>query len=152
PYAVVNWKEGFLSLKNGATLTNTTTNQQLIIQQHFNRNRKDIAHYAILGHLVAGPFNPSGVPCLADGVTCNPGVPPTTRSGMSDGWGGDFFVTLGGWLFDDPSDCNPDPTTPLAQGKVYCANFTGTANVQAGTIMHELGHNLGLRHAGLVSK
>src|SRR5262249_5867636 len=97
PYSVVNWKAGFIELKNGDTLSNG-----YVIPRHFNHNRKDIAHYALLGHAVAGPFSTTqpGVPCLADGVTCQPGVPPTSRSGFSDGWGGDFFVTLGLWRFD----------------------------------------------------
>ena len=49
-----------------------------------------------------------------------------TTSGIARGIpSGDFFVTLGGWLVPG-----------------------GTVNQQAGTFMHELGHNLGLRHGG----
>src|SRR5262249_51177136 len=92
----------------------------------------------------AGPFNASGVPCNADGVTCQAGVPPTSRSGFSDGWGGDSFVTLGLWRFDD----DPSVICNTAATATNCADQTGTVNVQAGTIMHELGHNLGLLHAG----
>src|SRR5207302_10683842 len=36
--------------------------------------------------------------------------------------------------------CNPD---------VDCGDHTGTALVQAATIMHEIGHNLNLLHAGV---
>jgi hypothetical protein len=43
-------------------------------------------------------------------------------SGLSESIGNDCLVTLGG--------------------------FAGTANQQRGTLMHELGHNLGLRHGG----
>jgi hypothetical protein len=53
------------------------------------------------------------------GISRNP-------SGASFGNGAsDFIVSLGGW------SSNP-----------------GTTNQQAGTLMHELGHNLGLRHGG----
>jgi hypothetical protein len=49
-----------------------------------------------------------------------------TSSGQSRGIGAsDFIVTLGGW------SSNP-----------------GTTEQQAGTFLHELGHNLGLRHGG----
>jgi hypothetical protein len=51
---------------------------------------------------------------------------PLTSSGVSRGYGGsDFVVSLGGW-----------------------DGGTGTSQQQAGTFMHELGHNLGLRHGG----
>ena len=60
-----------------------------------------------------------------------PGVPAST-SGAADRPGGDLMVTLGLW----PSDVAGD-------------NQTGSVQVQAGTLMHELGHNLGLSHAGL---
>ena len=50
------------------------------------------------------------------------------------------MVTLGLWRYDDPVGCNP---------AVNCNDQTGSALVQAGTIMHELGHNLDLSHAGL---
>ncbi|HYD02397.1 MAG TPA: hypothetical protein VEB22_14315, partial [Phycisphaerales bacterium] len=49
----------------------------------------------------------------------------TTSSGLAELWGDDFMVTLGG--FRVPG---------------------GTADQQAGTFMHELGHTLGLHHGG----
>lgn len=49
----------------------------------------------------------------------------TTSSGLSEFPGNDFMVTLGGW-----------------------APAGGDPNQQAGTFMHELGHNLGLSHGG----
>ena len=50
-----------------------------------------------------------------------------TTSGLSRGIGAsDFIVSLGSW-----------------------DNAVGSVNDQAGTFMHELGHNLGLRHSGL---
>ena len=51
-----------------------------------------------------------------------------STSGLSRGIGAsDFIVSLGSW-----------------------DSAVGTVNDQAGTFMHELGHNLGLRHSGLV--
>lgn len=50
----------------------------------------------------------------------------TTTSGISRGvTASDFLVTLGGWTSD-----------------------VGSVNEQAGTLIHEFGHNLGLRHGG----
>jgi len=51
--------------------------------------------------------------------------PNNTSSGCAELPGNDFLITLGGWQGD-----------------------TGTRMQQAGTIMHELGHNLGLHHGG----
>lgn len=50
-------------------------------------------------------------------------------SGISEIQGNDFMVTLGGWM------TSGDPTNRVV-------------NYQAGTLMHELGHNLGLLHGG----
>jgi hypothetical protein len=62
-----------------------------------------------------------GIPSLADAAK------PRKTSGIADSWGGDFAVTLGLW-----------------------DNQTGTEQVQAATLMHELGHTFGLRHGGIV--
>jgi hypothetical protein len=53
-------------------------------------------------------------------------------SGIAELPGNDFLVTLGGW------NLNTNTT----------ANTNRLINYQAGTFMHELGHNLGLRHGG----
>jgi len=60
-----------------------------------------------------------------------PGVPASV-SGVADRPGGDLMITLGLWRSDIAGD-----------------DQTGSILVQAGTLMHELGHNLGLSHAGL---
>jgi hypothetical protein len=70
---------------------------------------------------------------------------PKSKSGYSDLAGGDFLTTLGAWLADDPAGCEPNPA---ASAQVYCNNQVGTTVTQAGTIMHELGHNLMLTHGG----
>ena len=89
------------------------------IPAHFAENRKDSFHYVLFGHALAIPYSPST------------GFPKST-SGVADHPGGDVMVTLGLWLSDTPGD-----------------NQTGSYLQQAGTLMHELGHNLGLSHAGL---
>ncbi len=53
-------------------------------------------------------------------------------SGLAEIWGNDFLVSLGGW--------------GLNSGTTTDTNLL--INYQAGTIMHEFGHNLGLRHGG----
>jgi hypothetical protein len=74
---------------------------------------------------------------------------PTSTSGHSDfGGGGDSAVTLGLWAADDPSNCQGDPSQPLTSGQVYCNNQMGSVTVQAGTLLHELGHALTLTHGG----
>ena len=70
-----------------------------------------------------------GVSYLAPGPDGS--VPIRSVSGWSDLGGGDTIVTLGSWPSDFASD-----------------NQTGSVQVQAGTLMHELGHTLGLTHGG----
>jgi hypothetical protein len=53
-------------------------------------------------------------------------------SGLAEVPGNDFIVTMGNWGFT---------TTAGAQ-------LNQLINMQAATVMHELGHNLGLRHGG----
>ena len=53
---------------------------------------------------------------------------PVANSGIADSNGGDLMITLGLW-----------------------DNQVGTSFVQASTLMHELGHNFGLRHGGVLS-
>jgi hypothetical protein len=82
---------------------------------------------------------------------------PKSTSGFSDLGGGDSLVTLGLWRADDPpicstatstSCCVPNPAQALIAGQSYCTDQVGNATVQAGTIMHEMGHPLFLTHGG----
>lgn len=57
-------------------------------------------------------------------------------SGIAELAGNDLIVSLGDWGY----------TT--ATGTAIAYGLNGLINMQASTIMHELGHNLGLRHGG----
>jgi hypothetical protein len=89
--------------------------------RRFDRNRKDIFHYALFAHALG----------LARGDTDDAATPfderftPKNTSGIADPPGGDLMVTLGLW-----------------------DNFVGTPFMQASTLLHELGHNFGFRHGG----
>ncbi|MBI3250186.1 MAG: SBBP repeat-containing protein [Deltaproteobacteria bacterium] len=61
-------------------------------------------------------------------------------SGHADLPGNDFMVSLGGW--------NTDTTNPDLDGDGLDDEHVGTVQQQAGTLMHELGHNFDLRHGG----
>lgn len=85
---------------------------------NFAANRRFIFHYSLWGHALQAALGGT--------------------SGIADLPGGDFMVTLGLWRHFGPA-----PTfTPTADDMV------GTVDEQAGTFMHELGHNLTLRHGG----
>lgn len=82
---------------------------------------------------------------------------PKSTSGFSDLGGGDSLVTLGLWRADDPPICStdtslncciPNPAQGLIPTQTYCTDQVGNSTVQAGTIMHEMGHPLFLTHGG----
>ena len=68
----------------------------------------------------------------------SPTPPATTSSssGCAELFGNDFMVSLGSWT----------PPNPAITGH---SGGVGSRQEQAGTFMHELGHNLGLRHGGV---
>lgn len=59
-------------------------------------------------------------------------------SGLAEVNGNDAMITMGGYGF------TISPTT----GRTASQNTQYYINLQAGTVMHEFGHNLGLRHGG----
>ncbi len=94
--------------------------------------RKDIYHYAVLSHAHSCVTDTPGVPgscksCPPDRST-PAGFPFATSTGTAELPGNDFIVSLGPILND-----GSQPTNPFLEGGVF---------------MHELGHNLGLHHAG----
>lgn len=125
PYPVLSFQFGFASVRDG--------NQRANISARFAQNRKDIFHYALFAHALAGPFDANGKP--VDPITKQPTTTPRSYSGIAQRPGGGFMVTLGLWRSDFADN-----------------DQVGSALVQAGTIMHELGHNLSLSHGGLSSK
>ncbi len=97
--------------------------------------RKDIDHYAVISHANSCLTDGAGVPgscksCPADRST-PAGFPFATSTGTAELPGNDFIVSLGATLDD-----GGQPTNPFIEGGVF---------------MHELGHNLGLHHAGDVA-
>jgi Metallo-peptidase family M12B Reprolysin-like len=65
-----------------------------------------------------------------------PPAASSSSSGCAELFGNDFMVSLGGWA----------PPNPAISGHT---GGVGSRAEQAGTFMHELGHNLGLRHGGV---
>jgi hypothetical protein len=123
PYSVLSWKVGYEEVKNGSATLGTPS--------HFSRDRKDIFHYVLFGHALAAPE-----------LDLNTGLPtghPKSVSGVADFPGGDILITLGRWRSD-----SIDPNTGVSNDQV------GSQLIQAGTLIHELGHNLNLAHAGAV--
>ncbi len=119
----VGWKSGFRFFK----------------EENFDPIRKDMFHYALFAHALGIPK----ASCLVtDPESIDFGYPdlecmdtdanyhvPQSFTGVADFPGGDILVTLGG--FDD----------------LY-GRPVGTDFWVASTLMHELGHNLALRHGG----
>jgi hypothetical protein len=147
----VGWKSGFRVLRDQVLAgappnvdgTDPCDAPNSSCVRRFDRNRKDLFRYALFAHAIGMPKDPcflknangevatdtNGNP-ISD-LSCN--TPdfhvPRTNSGIADFPGGDLLVTLG--AFDDNNGL------PI-----------GTDYMQAGTLMHELGHNFELTHAG----
>ena len=99
-------------------------------RRRFDANRMDFFHYSLWAHALGLPK----ASCLkVDGTpdtTCQQTNPdyhvPVRSSGFGDVGGADSLITLGGFGF----------------------NSNGSDVAQAGTFMHEIGHNFERRHGG----
>jgi hypothetical protein len=107
-------------------------------RHRFDPNRMDIFHYALWAHALGlrlpcvtlegqeVDFPPNSSSCGAPNVD-NPNFhTPPKSSGFGDKGGGDLVVTLSAFGF----------------------NYNGADIVQAGTLLHELGHGFDLAHSG----
>ncbi|MBI2687443.1 MAG: hypothetical protein HYX27_14115 [Acidobacteria bacterium] len=119
---VIGWRRGFRALKLA----------------YFQKSRRHAYHYTIFGHALGRP---------------EPADPAKPRkiSGIADKPGSNIAITLGLWRSDDTPGCQKDPAIALAANQKYCVDRVGNTLTQAGTFMHELGHNLNLGHGGDVS-
>jgi hypothetical protein len=117
-YSVLSWKTGFSAIKNGDSSFPSPPGPLSGLPQLFPTNRKDSFHYALFAHAIAAT-TPLSAPEAG------------SISGVADLPGGDLMVTLGLWRSD-----------------VSAVDQVGTVLEQAGTLMHELGHNLHLHHGG----
>ena len=102
--------------------------------RRFDEVRRNMFHYSLFAHHLGYPQ--SFEPFLPNSTNVNPLFrKPVTNTGVGDfPGGGDVLVTLGAFL-------DNDNVTP-----------TGTSYMQASTLMHELGHNLNLRHGGALNE
>jgi hypothetical protein len=95
----------------------------------FDAVRRRVYHYAVFAHYSSCPPGPSGDSeqyCSQCPIDRGGNAPKSGATGTGETPGNDFVVSLGSYLFDTG--------LPL------------TANLEGGTFMHELGHNLGLGH------
>jgi protein-disulfide isomerase len=94
--------------------------------------RKSIYHYAVLSHantcLTDAPGAPGSCPACPSPPSPFGGIPTAGSSGIAESPGNDFIVSLGPTINDGAALNNPF--------------------LEGGVFMHELGHNLGLQHAG----
>jgi hypothetical protein len=147
----VGWKSGYQYFRDSpvnADGSQMTPAQEAACEtsggckRRFDANRFDIFHYSLWAHALGLPKSadqcapPStldanaGVCKDAMGATVadNPDYHvPTKSSGFGDLGGGDLLITLSGFGF----------------------NFNAAPVAQAGTLMHELGHNFDRKHGGV---
>ena len=143
----VGWKTGFRFLRDSRISLSDDACEALerdgnpltVCEERVDRNHKDIFRYVLFAHALGipraacieeDPLSPEfGFPDEVCEDT-NPDFHiPATYTGVGDFLGGDVIVSLGAF----------DNSAGLPVGSDYA---------QASTLMHEVGHGLGLRHGG----
>jgi hypothetical protein len=138
----VTWKRGFLALRGAfvhdadgtelnplspvnpggtqadADLLSTCESPAGNCRRRFDRERNNFFHYVLFAHS-------RGIPKSSDPTSSDFHVPSSSGGRGDLPAGADAVVTLGWW-----------------------DNFVGTDLNQASTLLHEIGHNLGLWHGG----
>src|SRR4030095_10685151 len=130
----VGWKSGFNLLKNqplgyvvseGGPSIEEQCAADANCQRRFSRNRRSLFRYALMAPALGLiRVDEAGIPVLdSTGAKI-----PKNTSGIADGGGvggGDLMMTLGFW-----------------------DGYTGSSFMQRSTLLHEIGHFVGLRHGG----
>jgi len=143
----IGWKSGYQFYRDQplsfplppATATQPKSAEEACVaagpgcRRRFDRNRKDIFHFALFAHALGLARSDVDLP----GTAIDERHTPKNTSGIADLVGGDFVVTLGFWDHYAP---RPDGSTRWQPGTDF---------FQASTFMHELGHNLALRHGAV---
>lgn len=109
-------------IKFGTSTERSGSGNQPLQNNDMLKAKSQAYHYALFVHSIG--------PCPHDSDPNAPGTP----SGLAEVNGNDFIVSLGCGY--GPYDTDP------------ATHDVGTENEQAGTFMHELGHNLNLDHGG----
>jgi len=116
----------FYSIKQKWFGTSTEHGTQLLRNNNKAMAKAQAFHYALFAHSIGT--------CPRDTDPNGAGTP----SGLAEINGNDFIVSLGCGFGPYDANGNPDPNR----------HDIGTDDEQAGTFMHELGHNLDLDHGG----
>jgi uncharacterized repeat protein (TIGR01451 family) len=110
---------------------NPATNFFTLKTANFNSQRDPIFRYGLFVHQTN--YRQASNDCTSGWAKGIPGV--------------NFIVSLGGTNAGNPAAVPPVPPAPCWAADAS-GNSVGNQNQQAGTLMHEFGHTLGLRHGG----
>jgi hypothetical protein len=110
--------------------------------KYFDSQKSSAYHYIIFGHYSGCDTSAHCAQCPMVGSCA---IARVGQTGYSEINGNNFIVSLGNFINDGEAFLGIDPPIPAPGGMPIGLFSIG------GTFMHELGHNLGLRHGGGVS-